>query len=152
MYSKEEVKELKLSFWNHLEEQLKKQKNPFGTKVNWMNYGTGFKDLYFRMEADESGVRLCIDLQFKDEGVREVFYEQFEEFKNILEENFKDLIWHKDFIHANGKTISRICIEKTGVNIYNRKDWDKMHLFLKVNFKKLDEFWNDFKDVFVALK
>jgi hypothetical protein len=152
MFSKEEKKQMKLEFWSRLEDQMEKLKNPHGSKVFWLDYTTGIKDLYFRMEADETAVRLCIDLQFNDAGIREVYYEQFDEFRDMLNGLFKELNWQKDFEHSNGKTISRISIERTGVNIYNKKDWDKMHLFLKLNFVKLDRFWDEFKEVFFNLK
>jgi hypothetical protein len=152
MFSKEEKKQMKLEFWSRLEEQMEKLKNPHGSKVFWLDYNTGIKDLYFRMEADEKAVRLCIDLQFNDPGVREVFYEQFDEFRDMLNRLFKELNWQKEFVHSNGKTISRISVERPDVNIYNKKDWDKMHLFLKLNFVKLDKFWDEFKEVFLNLK
>ncbi|UKN02397.1 DUF4268 domain-containing protein [Paracrocinitomix mangrovi] len=152
MLSKEEAKQLRIDFWSKLSDQMEKMKNPFGSKVNWMNYNTGFNHLYFRMEADEEGCRLCIDIQFPDPGVREVFYEQFQEFSNILEGKFKDLKWYPTFEHWNGKEISRIAIEKNDCNLNRREDWDKMHLFLKLNFAKLDAFWCEFDEVFKGLK
>ncbi|MBK6525006.1 MAG: DUF4268 domain-containing protein [Crocinitomicaceae bacterium] len=153
MFTKEEKKKLKLEFWSRLEDQMTRLKNPHGSKVNWMNYNTGINHLYFRMEADEKAGRLCIDLQFPDNGVREVYWDQFEEFRDLLNDRFKGkLIWLKDFEHENGKTISRIYLEKAEVNINNQKDWDKMHLFLKLSFVKLDEFWDEFSDVFLQLK
>jgi hypothetical protein len=152
MLSKEEAKELRVGFWSKLEEQMTKMKNPHGTKVNWMNYNTGIKDLYFRMEADDDGARLCIDLQFLDKGIRDLYYEQFTEFQNMLTDKFKDLKWYPEWEHWNGKDISRIAMEKDGCKLNNKADWDKMHLFLKLNFKKLDEFWDEFGEVFQNLK
>ncbi|OIQ31699.1 MAG: hypothetical protein BM555_05155 [Crocinitomix sp. MedPE-SWsnd] len=152
MLSKEEKKNLRIEFWNKLEKQLENITNPHGSKVKWMNYNTSVKHLYFRMEADEEGARLCIDLQFPDDGIRSLYWEQFLEFNNILTEKFKDLIWIESFEHTNGKTVSRISVSKDGCHLWNRDDWDKMHLFLKINFKKLDEFWTEFGEVFVNLK
>ena len=152
MLSKEEAKNMRVEFWSRLEDQMSKIRNPHGSKVNWMNYNTGIRHLYFRMEADQEGARLCIDLQFADEGIRELYFEQFQEFKNLLNDRFKDLKWYADWDHWNGKKISRIAMEKEGCQLYNRDDWDKMHLFLKVNFKKLDEFWDEFGEVFRNLK
>ncbi len=153
MYSKEEKKQNRFDFWNKLENQLDKKRNPHGSKVNWMSYNTGFNDIYFRMEATEDAVRLCVDIQMSDEGIRELFYQQFEEFATILEGYFKGkLIWQKDFEHSNGRTISRLSMEKYDVNILRKSDWDKMHLFLKINFVKLDEFWCEYGEVFKNLK
>lgn len=153
MYSKEEAREIRIAFWSKLEQEMEKIRNPHGSKVNWMHYNTGFNDLYFRMEADESGARLCIDIQFNDPGIRELYYNQFEEFEKMLTDIFKDkLKWLPEFEHSNGKTIARLAIEQEGTTISKRQDWDKMHLFLKLNFKKLDEFWTEFGDVFRQLK
>lgn len=153
MFSKEEKQQNKLEFWSRLKDQMAKMKNPHGSKVNWMHYNTGINHLYFRMEADEHAVRLCIDLQFPDPGIREVFWDQFQEFKDMLDGIFKNtLIWDKEYEHLNGKDISRIYLEKDGVNINNRSDWDKMHLFLKLSFARLDKFWDEFGEVFFQLK
>lgn len=152
MLGKDEAKAYRIEFWSRLEEQMKKIKNPHGTKVNWMNYNTGVKNLYFRMEADENGCRLVIDLQFPDPGIRSLYYEQFTEFKNLLDDKLKGLVWKSDFEHSNGKTISRIYTERADCHLFNKDDWDKMHLFLKLNFKKLDEFWTEFGEVFHNMK
>ena len=152
MLSKEEKKNLIIEFWSVLENQMNKIRNPHGTKVRWMNYNTNVKHLYFRMEADDRGARLCIDLQFPDLGIRDLYWEQFQEFDTILSEKFKDLDWCESFDHSNGKTIKRIVVEKGGCHLFNRNDWDKMHLFLKLNFQKLDTFWVEFGEVFINMK
>jgi hypothetical protein len=121
--------------------------------VNWMNFNTKIKQLFFRMEADRESARLCIDCQFLDPGITEIYYEQFTEFKNILEERLEgEITWNPAFQHSNGKTISRISVGITGVDMYNKADWPKMHEFLKNNFVKLENFWAEFGEVFVALK
>ena len=153
MFSREEKRQNRIDFWDKLENELSSKRNPHGTKVNWMNYNTGFNDMYFRMEADEGAVRLCIDIQMNDEGIRELIYQQFEEFADILKEYFKDnLIWTKEFEHSNGCMVSRLSMEKDDVNILRKSDWDKMQLFLKINFVKLDQFWSEYAEVFKNLK
>ena len=152
MFSKEEMKELRIEFWGKLNKQMEKLRNPYGSKVNWMNYNTNIKHLYFRMEADEEGARLCIDLQFPDADIREIYYAQFMEFQNMLNDQFKNLQWHEQWNHWNGKQISRIVLELNDCDLRNRDHWDKMHLFLKLNFVKLDEFWVEFGEVFKNLK
>jgi hypothetical protein len=152
MLSKEESKELRVEFWTSLQEKMDKMRNPHGTKVDWMNYNTGVKHLYFRMEADEKGCRLCIDLQFPDKGIRELYYEQFTELSNLLNAKIKKLEWLPEHHHWNGKDISRIVVEKTDCQLFERGDWNKMHLFLKGNFAKLDEFWSEMGDVIKNLK
>lgn len=153
MFTKEEAKQLNIDFWGGLNERLEKVRGEHGNKVNWMNFNTNVRHLYFRMEADTEGARLCIDLQFPDDGVREVFYEQFTEFKSILDKSLDgDVEWLEQFEHSNGKQISRIVVKKEGVNFLNKAHWEEMHSFLQTNFVKLEGFWSEFGEVFQNLK
>lgn len=153
MYSKDEEKQLRLDFWGGLNAELELERGSHASKVNWMNFNTKIKPLYFRMEADENGARLCIDIQFLDKGIRELFYEQFTEFKDILNKRFDgNTKWQPEFEHSNGRTISRISMEEDKGSLYDREKWADMYVFLKENFIKLEEFWSEFGDVFLNLK
>lgn len=153
MFTKEEKKQLKLDFWEGVNTQLSAKGKSLGRNIDWMNYPTNIKRLFFRMEVNHQSAKLCIDLQFIDEGVREVFFEQFEEFQNILNNTITTQVhFVKDFPHANGKTISRIYIENSGGNIFNPKTWPEMTDFLVTHFIELDEFWQEFGEVFYNLK
>ena len=152
MLSKEEVKENRIAFWGTLDTLMDKIRNPHESKVQWLNYNTGVKHLYFRMEADEEGARLCIDLQFPDKDIREIYYAQFTELKDQLEKRIDDLEWIAAWDHWNGKQISRIMVKQEGTDLHNKSDWDSMHEFLKLNLIQLDEFWCEFGAVFQNLK
>ena len=70
MYGKEEAYELRKLFWTSFGKFMKRHKSADFSKVNWMNYKTGAKDLYFRLEADKRTAKICIDLQMEDSGIR----------------------------------------------------------------------------------
>jgi hypothetical protein len=153
MYSKAEEKNLKLEFWNTLTQSLKEKGKAKGRNIDWLHYPVKIKDLYFRMEVDRDSARLCIDLQFINEGVREVFFEQFQEFELKLSNVFKsNLTFIRDYQHPNGKIISRIYTELPGFDYYNKQTWEKIQNFLIENFLSLDEFWVEFGEVFHNLK
>ena len=153
MYSKEEKKELKIGFWTELNEKLTAAGKAKGRNLEWMNYPTQIKRLFFRMEADETSARMCIDLQFLSKSIREIYFLQFQEFENKLKDTFTtDVHFVEDYEHWNGKTISRIYCELTDVNIFNTNDWQKMHDFLMENFLNIDAFWEEFNAIFYALK
>lgn len=153
MYSKAEKKQMKLDFWTSLEQQLTEKGKAKGRNIAWMNYPTKIKDFYLRIEVEDNCVRLCIDLQFIDDGVREVFYEQLQEFELKLNQAFNgNAIYLKDYEHSNGRTISRVYTELSNVNLLNKNNWEEMHGFLIENFLKLDDFWVEFSDVFHNLK
>lgn len=153
MFTSDEKKDLTKRFWQELNEKLTIAGKTNGRNIDWMNYPNKIRHLYFRMEATTELVRFCIDIQFLDAGVREVFFEQFEEFKVLLTESMPhELRWLKSFEHANGKVVGRIYSELNKVSIYNEKDWTKAHQFLLDDFKVFDEFWQDFGEVFRNLK
>ena len=153
MFTQDEKKDLTKRFWQDLAERLKVAGKMKGRNIDWMNYPNKINHLYFRMEANLEVVRFCVDIQFLDAGLREVYFEQFEEFKVMLTEQMPHpLTWLKSFEHPNSKTIARIYCELEGVNIYNEKDWSKSHQFLEDAFLAFDDFWQDFGEVFRNLK
>jgi hypothetical protein len=153
MFKSDEKKDLTKRFWQTLNEKLSIAGKMKGRNLDWMNYPNKINHLYFRMEANTEFVRFCIDIQFLDAGVREVFFEQFEEFKVMLAGNMPhELIWLKSYDHPNEKTVARIYSELKGVSIYDEKTWPLAHQFLLDDFLAFDEFWQDFGEVFRNLK
>jgi hypothetical protein len=153
MFSKEEKKEFKVAFWNELNDKLTEAGKAKGRNIEWLSYPTQIKRLFFRMEADETSARLCIDLQFVTKGIREIYYLQFQDVEDKLKNAFTaDVKFVADLDHWNGKTISRIYCELEDVNINNKEDWPKIHDFLMTNFLNLDAFWEEFNELFYALK
>ena len=153
MFTKEEKKDLTKRFWMTLEEKLQELGKTDGRNIDWMNYPNKINHLYFRMEADIEVVRFCIDIQFEFKGVREIYFEQFEEFKDKLTAQMpNELIWLKEYDHWNGKNISRLFVELKDVNIFDEKSWEKSQMFLINNFLAFDIFWQEFGEVFRNLK
>ncbi len=153
MFTKEEKKDLTKEFWGTLKEKLTVSGKMKGRNLDWMNYPNKINHLYFRMESTETYAKFCVDIQFLDAGVREVFFEQFEEFKTVLGELMPyELFWLKSYEHSNGRTIARIYSELNDVNIYNVNDWKQSQQFLHDCFIAFDEFWADFGEVFRNLK
>ena len=55
-----------------------------GEKTNWINYKTGEKDIYFRMNADNKKASIGIELTHKDEDIQALYFEQFQQLKKLL--------------------------------------------------------------------
>ena len=122
-------------------------------KVNWVNYKTGIKYLYFRMEAGKRSASISIEIAHSDAGIQELFFEQFLELKNILHNTLnEDWEWQLHEITEDGKTISRIIRKLYNVSIFNKNDWPALISFFKPRIIALDEFWSDAKYAFDALK
>ncbi len=153
MYSREEASKIRQEFWTIFGQYISPHQSITGQKVNWVNYKTGLKHIYFRMHADKRGAAISIDISHPDEGIQELFYEQFLEYKEILHQALgEEWNWQLFIEDENHKTISRISTSIENVNIFNKQDWPKLISFLKPRIIALDDFWYDVKDGFEALK
>ena len=117
-----------------------------GEKINWINYKTGIKYLYFRMDADQRGGRISIDMNHPDPGIQELMFEQFQSYKAILAgELQEDWEWALHGTDQFGKCISSISKAITEVNIFKQEDWPSLITFFKPRIMALDSFWSDVK-------
>lgn len=124
-----------------------------GLRTNWVNYKTGLKHVYFKMQADKKSASIAIELNHPDAGIQELFFEQFTELKQMLQEALGE-VWEWDLHTAdeNGKTVSRIYKEIRGVSVFNQDDWPELISFFKPRIIALDEFWNNAMYSFDDLK
>ncbi|NLR95016.1 MULTISPECIES: DUF4268 domain-containing protein [Flammeovirga] len=152
MYSKEEHSRLRAEFWTQFGKMLKPFKSEEGKRINWTNYKTGVKNVFFKMDADKKKCSIGIYITHKDTEVQELFYDQFIDMKSylhsILEEEWT---WELHAQNEQYQTISRIYIEKEGVNMFKPEDQPEIYEFLKPRILKLDEFWRDVKEIFQEL-
>ena len=152
MYSKDEASQLKQEFWTTFGQYISPQLSADGLKVNWVNYKTGIKYLYFKMEAGKRSASIVIEITHTDKGLQELFFEQFKELKNILQSYLQeDWEWQLHYTEESGKTVSRISRQIYGVSIFNRNDWPALISFFKPRIIALDEFWSDAKYAFDSL-
>lgn len=153
MYSRQEATQLKKEFWTVFGQYMMPVLSAEGGKVNWINYKTGEKDIYFRVYADNKLAGIAIELTHKDEGIQQLYFEQFEQFKKLLQETLaEEWNWHLHGKDEHGKTISRIYSEKTGLSILRKEDWPALISFFKSGMLALDEFWSQVKYGFEALR
>lgn len=123
-----------------------------GPKVKWLNYKTGVKDIYFRLSADKRSASVAIEIQHKDAGLRELFYEQFEELQLLIHSTTEtEWIWEREYYNEAGVPMCRIWVELEGANIYEKDDWGKIFRFFKKHLVALDEVWGDAIEIFQDL-
>jgi hypothetical protein len=67
--------------------------------------------------VDNKKAQVLIDIEPRNNDTRNAYFDKLEALKNILEEEFiTDLVFERDYVLENGKTISRIWVEKLGVS------------------------------------
>ena len=153
MYSKDEASQIRQAFWTAFGQYISPQLSADGLKVNWVNYKTGIKHLYFKMEADKRTATIGIVISHPDAGIQELFFEQFKELKSMFNSYLnEDWIWALHNKDEHGKTISRIYLQLDNVSIYNRNDWPQLISFFKPRIIALDEFWSVAQYSFESLK
>ncbi len=153
MFSREEASRLKEEFWTAFGKYMSPVPSAEGVKINWVNYHTRLKDVYFRMNTDKRSAMIAISIEHRDLLMQELFYEQFLPFKNILHEIMGEMwIWQLHHETDDGKVISRIYKQIVGVSVFNKEQWPDLISFFKPRIIALDLFWEDAKYAFEELK
>ncbi len=152
MLSKEERKERNTRFWTAFKKEMNSIKSSNGRAINWINYPSDVKDVYIRLEADSEGARLCFDIQPKDDGIRSILWEQMTELKRVMEDEVGEASgWNEEDRYFNGRQVSRIYWEDASLNFFKNEDLDKITAYLKEKIIAFDTFYQEYKDILVAL-
>ena len=152
MFSRGESSRIREAFWTTFGKYMSPVLSAEGMKINWINYHTGIKDVYFRMDTGRHANWIGISLEHRDAAIRELYFEQFLELKTMLQLSVEEeWIWQR---HAtsDGKSTGRIYMELKGPSVYNKEHWHSLISFFKPRIIALDEFWANGKYAFEALK
>ncbi|TDQ06320.1 DUF4268 domain-containing protein [Pedobacter metabolipauper] len=153
MYSKDQASSIKQSFWTAFGQYMALQPSAEGQRINWVNYKTGIKHLNFKMDAGQKSAAIAIEIVHPDPSIQELIFEQFKEFKNILNGYFEEeWEWELHVSNEYGKTVTRIVKHLYGVNIFKQEDWPDLITFFKVRMVALDQFWDDAQYSFDVFK
>jgi hypothetical protein len=153
MYSKQEASQLRQEFWTTFGRYMSPVLSAEQMKINWLNYKTGEKNIQFKMEADNKTASVSIQLTHKDEGLRELYFEQFVQFQTLLHDALGEKWnWRQKAVDEYGIEMSRISKEISEVNIFNKEQWPALISFFKPRIIALDQFWSSAKYGFEALR
>lgn len=143
MYSKEETQKLKREFWIAFAEKYPRK---------WVLYDTKIKDFSFKFYVDNKKAQILIDIEHRNDEKRNSYFEKLEALKNILDDEFvKNLVFEKNFSLENGKTISRIWVEKSGVGFSNRNYWNEIFDFFYEKMNALELFYSEYDEFIKAI-
>jgi hypothetical protein len=149
MYSKQEAALLKRDFWTSFGQYMRPLPGADGEVVNWLNYKTGIRQLFFRMDADNRQAGIAIELRHPDPDVRQQYYERLKQLQTILHQaTGEEWKWQELVTDEDGRQVSRVGTTIRGVNIFNRNDWPAIISFLKPRILALDAFWHLVKEQF----
>lgn len=139
MFSKEESRKLREEFWTSFGKSFPRK---------WILYNTKIKDFSFKFYFDTKKAGVTLDIESQDLKNRIHYYQKLESLKSILlEEYLPGAIFEDVFFLDNGKEISRIYMEKTGVSVHNKKSWWEVMEFLNENMLLFEAFYREYEDI-----
>ena len=153
MYKREEVKRLKEEFWTTFGQYMSVVLSADFERVNWVNYKTGVKHLYFRMDVTNKSAYISIEITHPDEGMRQLMFAQFVELKKIVADIVQEeWEWDELYYDAYDRPIARIGLNIEKVSVFNKDNWPTLISFFKPRMIALDEYWSLVKDKFDIFK
>lgn len=153
MFKRQEASHLREEFWTTFGRYMSPVPSAEGVRINWINYRTSLKDVYFRMDANQKSARISIALEHSDPGIRELYFQQFLELKTLLHATLEEeWHWQQQLRVADDKFISGIYKELTGVSVFHKDQWPELISFFKPRIIALDRFWEDARYSFDALR
>lgn len=152
MFSKVEAAKLRTGFWTAFGQYMAPVKGAEGEKVNWINYKTGEKEIFFRMKTEAHETSISIELTHKDDSLRQIYFEQFLSLKHLLEQCTEEEWTWAPKVVGEGKNISRIHKRLPNATIFKREDWPQLITFFKQRMMALDAFWSSARYSFELLR
>ena len=149
MYSKEEIKELRLKFWQSYKSYCETQPAFNYQKKRWMLNETQVRGLALRFDVDRESAWVIMELQHKNEYRRLKTYEILERYKVVMEEGFeKGLTW--EFYHRredNGQEVCRIYTRLENVDWHNQNLWPDIYNFFIENMLLMEHNFLEIREV-----
>jgi hypothetical protein len=153
MFSREEASRIKEEFWTTFGRYMSPIPSAENLKINWMNYHTRLKEVYFRMDAGKKSAVISISMEHPDPDIQELYFEQLLQYKNLLHDTMQEeWEWQLHQPVADGKVISRVYKEIGGVSVFNKDHWPDLISFFKPRIIALDSFWENARWGFEGLK
>jgi len=148
MYSKQEASHIRQEFWTAFGRYMQPVLSAEGETINWINYKTGVRHIYFRMDAGK-GARISIELNHPDAAVQKEQFTLLTQMKQLLYNSLQEeWEWVSGVKDEHGKIHSLVFKELSGVHLFNKADWPALISFFKPRIIALDAFWSDVKPAF----
>lgn len=138
MFSKAEAQIIKKEFWTAFADAYPRK---------WLLYDTKIKDVTFKFYVDNKKAQVLLDIEPKENEKRKIYFEKIVSLKDILLDEFlPDAVIEKEFHLENGKAISRVWVEQTGISLYNKATWNDIFDFFNEKMDAYERFFYEYED------
>ncbi|MCZ8217060.1 MAG: DUF4268 domain-containing protein [Cyclobacteriaceae bacterium] len=152
MYDRETASMMRKEFWTTFGKYMRPVPSSEGLKINWMNYHTGVRDVFFRMDAGVKSAFIAISIEHRDPEIQALYFEQFLELKSLLHSTLgEEWQWQLHLTTNENKIISRIYVELKDVSVFDKAQWPRLISFFKPRIIALDSFWENARYGFEGL-
>jgi len=146
MFTKEEEKNIRLEFWQKLNNKTRRLPGQKGRKRFWIYDNTGIKGLDLRFDVDRNKACVALEINHSSEERRLMLYEKLQATKSLFETEFGGpLIWDFAYEKPTGEMVCRVYTQRPG-DILNKSEWPKMTYFLIDNMIRLEKAFLEVKD------
>ena len=147
MYSKEELKQLKKEFWEGFGTYCSEIPALKSRKSKFMLYNTKMKGVELKFDATRDGAFVILEINLHDAKARFEKYEQFEQYKSVMEKQFPGgLIWDFAYVRECGTEVCRIYTQKNGIDLHRRIQWMEFYQFMSTEMLKLERAFKTVKE------
>lgn len=139
MFTKEESRQLRETFWISFGKSFPRK---------WILYDTKIKGVSFKFHFDTKSALVALDLEDDLEN-RITYWEKLQSLKSILTEDFlSDTIFAETYNLENGKEISRIYVGlDQKVSIHNKNTWQPVMEFFNEKMNLFEAFFMEYEDI-----
>lgn len=140
MYTKEELKNLKLEFWESFGAYCEVQPYLRTRKKIWVLYDTKVKGVKLKFDANRRGAYVILEVNHREEDKRLEMFERISWYKQTLEQDMREeLIWDICYELETGKQVARIYVAKEGLDIHRKTQWGDFFSFMATNMYILEK-------------
>ncbi|HUH50893.1 MAG TPA: DUF4268 domain-containing protein [Flavobacterium sp.] len=138
MYSKEQTRELKNTFWTSFSEAYPKK---------WLLHKTKIKDFSFKFYADNKKIEVMLAIESKDEELKKIYFQKIESLQTLLREDYLPEVLLDEFHQQeNGKIIAKVWVEKTGIGFHDKNNWSEIFDYFNQKMELFEAFYYEYED------
>ncbi len=141
MYSKDQIKELRLNFWQSFKSYCETQASLNYKKKRWILNDTQISGVALRFDLERENAKVILELQNKSEDRRLQIFEILERYKVVVEEGFENgLTW--EFFHQredNNQQVCRIYTQLDNMDWHKQNQWPEIYDFFIKNMLQMEE-------------
>ncbi len=144
MWSKEEAKELRINFWNGFKRYCSKHR----IYRKWVLTGVKIRSTQLKFYVDDQKALVLFQIDHKNEFRRYEVFECFQSYRKLMASDCgEDLKWEEEYTGMGDRSVSAIYFELSGVNLYQKEDWERIYAFFVEKMPLLENAYWEYRDL-----